>query len=138
MRQNFVSLVASLLFVLTDSVKLINKFAEYIVKIPQNYKTRIVKKKLQDTLYTNKDFKNLPYGFWKDKNLENVSLNVFKLVPITSVDVERSFSTISTFKNILPDRRQNFKMDNLEKHLIAKIAVDLQKNHNICGCIEPT
>lgn len=40
-----------------------------------------------------------------------------KFAPITSVDVERSFSA---YKEILSDRRQKFTVENLEKHLIIK------------------
>jgi hypothetical protein len=38
-----------------------------------------------------------------------------KYAPITTVDVERSFSA---YKNILSDRRHNFTMANIEQHLI--------------------
>jgi hypothetical protein len=43
-------------------------------------------------------------------------LSCYKYAPITSVDVERSFSM---YKNTLNDNRQSFKIDNLEKHLIV-------------------
>jgi hypothetical protein len=38
-----------------------------------------------------------------------------KYAPITSVDVERSFSA---YKNILSDRRHNLTMASIEQHLI--------------------
>jgi hypothetical protein len=41
----------------------------------------------------------------------------FKYAPITSVDVERSFST---YKSLLTDNRRNFKLENLAKHLIIQ------------------
>lgn len=41
----------------------------------------------------------------------------FKYSPITSVDVERSFST---YKSLLTDNRRNFKFENLAKHLIIQ------------------
>jgi len=40
----------------------------------------------------------------------------FKYCPVTSVDVERTFSA---FKMILYDKRENFSIENLEKHIIV-------------------
>lgn len=40
----------------------------------------------------------------------------FKYAPITSVDVERSFSA---YKNILTDRRHNLTMEHLEQYLVV-------------------
>ncbi|KAE9521523.1 hypothetical protein AGLY_018079 [Aphis glycines] len=45
----------------------------------------------------------------------------FKYSPITSVDVERSFST---YKSLLTDNRRNFKFENLAKHLIIQCNSD--------------
>lgn len=42
-------------------------------------------------------------------------LSAYTFAPITSVDIERTFSA---YKLILTDRRYNFTKDNLEKHLI--------------------
>lgn len=39
----------------------------------------------------------------------------FKYAPITSVDVDRSFSD---YKNILSDRRQNFTKKHLNQHSV--------------------
>jgi hypothetical protein len=41
-------------------------------------------------------------------------LSCFKYAPITSVDVERSFSV---FKNMLTDKRPSFTEDKLEMHI---------------------
>eukprot|EP00102_Acyrthosiphon_pisum_P018968 XP_016656178.1 PREDICTED: uncharacterized protein LOC107882402 [Acyrthosiphon pisum] len=41
----------------------------------------------------------------------------FKYAPVTSVDVEGSFSL---YKNILSDRRRNFLFENLRNHLIVQ------------------
>lgn len=41
----------------------------------------------------------------------------FKYSPITSVDIERSFST---YKSLLTDNRRNFKFENLANHLIIQ------------------
>ena len=40
----------------------------------------------------------------------------FKYCPVTSVDVERTFSA---FKIILDDKRENFSIENFEKHIIV-------------------
>lgn len=45
-------------------------------------------------------------------------LSSLKFAPITSVDVERSFSS---YKTILSDRRHNFTEDNLEKYLFVNL-----------------
>lgn len=52
-----------------------------------------------------------------DLNLEYSLLNNFKYCPITSVDVERSFSL---FKNILSDKRHRFLIENFEKHIVIQ------------------
>lgn len=52
---------------------------------------------------------------------ENISANIapkFKFCPVTSVDVERSFST---YKNILNDRRHNLTTEHLEQYLIVNV-----------------
>jgi len=41
----------------------------------------------------------------------------FKFAPISSVDVERSFSK---YKNILADNRRSFEFSNLKKYLIVQ------------------
>ena len=45
-----------------------------------------------------------------------VVLSAFMYAPITSVDIERSFSDLKT---VLTDRRHSFKEDSLESHLIV-------------------
>eukprot|EP00102_Acyrthosiphon_pisum_P008285 XP_003244687.2 PREDICTED: uncharacterized protein LOC100568926 [Acyrthosiphon pisum] len=41
----------------------------------------------------------------------------YKYAPITSVDVERSFSV---YKNLLSHNRRSFKLENIKKHLISQ------------------
>jgi hypothetical protein len=56
-----------------------------------------------------------------DENLD-IPANIlyrFKYAPVTSVDVERSFST---YKNILSDRRTSFTPENLEYYMISHCA----------------
>lgn len=60
---------------------------------------------------------NIYSGNFEDINTIHPDISgKFKFAPITSVDVERSFSL---YKYILTDRRQSFNTDNLEKHLIV-------------------
>jgi len=52
---------------------------------------------------------------------ENMNINnliYFKYPPITSVDVERSFSM---YKNMLTDNRRAFKFENIRKCLIIQL-----------------
>lgn len=49
-------------------------------------------------------------------NVEAEVLNHFKYAPITSVDVERTFSI---YKHMYTDRRRNFLLENFEKHIIT-------------------
>ncbi|KAF0750132.1 Uncharacterized protein FWK35_00038415 [Aphis craccivora] len=51
---------------------------------------------------------------------EDLTLNDMvhlKYAPVTSVDVEQSFSS---YKNILSDRRRSFLFENLKNHLIVQ------------------
>jgi len=63
------------------------------------------KKKLKEILNKNPDFKNFKKVYESKKEL-------LKFAPLSSVDVERSFSR---FKLILSDRRQRLTEENLEK-----------------------
>jgi hypothetical protein len=55
---------------------------------------------------------------FEDNNLELSPqvISALKCAPITSVDVEPSFSS---YKYLLSDRRHNYLIENLEKHLIV-------------------
>jgi hypothetical protein len=45
-------------------------------------------------------------------------INYYKFAPITSCEVERSFSK---YKSILVDNRQCFKVENLEQYLVCNV-----------------
>jgi hypothetical protein len=45
-------------------------------------------------------------------------ISAYKFAPVTSVDVERSFSI---YKNILSDNRTSFSPENLEKYIICNV-----------------
>lgn len=54
---------------------------------------------------------------------ETISANIvpkFKYCQVTSIDVERSFST---FKNILTNQKHNLSTENLEQYLIVNICM---------------
>lgn len=105
------------------------------VELIQNLKTRInnikgttaerIKTKLGEVLRKNEGFNLLIKisNILRGNHEENIQMDPsiiskFKFAPITSVDVERSFSS---YKQILSDRRQSFLIENLEKHLIVSI-----------------
>lgn len=105
------------------------------VELIQNLKTRInnikgttaerIKTKLGEVLRKNEGFNLLIKisNILQGNHEENIQIDPsiiskFKFAPITSVDVERSFSS---YKQMLSDRRQSFLIENLEKHLIVSI-----------------
>lgn len=57
------------------------------------------------------DMKDLP------EDLDINDLTYFKYAPITSVNVERSFSA---YKTLLTNNRRSFKVENIKKHLIIQ------------------
>lgn len=50
------------------------------------------------------------------KKLSPNELTMFKYCPVTSSDVERSFSL---YKGLLTEKRRSFTIENLEKHMIV-------------------
>lgn len=50
------------------------------------------------------------------KSLSPTELAAFKYTPVTSADVERSFSV---YKNVLHAKRRKFTFENLKKHVIV-------------------
>ena len=51
-----------------------------------------------------------------DLDLPPNIISLYKYAPLTSCDVERSFST---YKSILVDKRKSFKLENLEMYMIC-------------------
>nr|XP_022900891.1 uncharacterized protein LOC111413976 [Onthophagus taurus] len=106
---------------LVESVNIIKNFEAAANSVPGSI-GQIVKEKVIQTLSKNEGFQTL-YKISTilngaehcDFEIDPAIIPKFKYAPITSVDVERSFST---YKNILTDRRHNFSMENLEKHLV--------------------
>jgi hypothetical protein len=86
----------------------------------------IIRKKFDDVLLKNPGFETMrKIGAFLNGNLDenlDIPANIlyrFKYAPVTSVDVERSFST---YKNILSDRRTSFTPENLEYYMISHCA----------------
>lgn len=106
---------------LTESVNLINKCHKELSAVKGT--GGLIFKKLNSVLDKNEGFKILSKvskilngEIIDDLELDPYILSNLKYAPITSVDVERSFSTL---KHLLDDRRHSFKTENLEKHLIV-------------------
>lgn len=106
---------------LSESVKIINDFKDAISKVPGRIGQE-VKLKSDVVFLKNEGFSTLSKistilngGNVSDLDMDPASIAKFKYAPITSVEVERSFSA---FKNILSDRRQNFTVEHIEQHLI--------------------
>lgn len=89
---------------------------------------KLVQRKLDDVLAKNNGYKTLNiiskilngeitsmYGLPED--LKANDLLFFKYAPLTSVDVERSFST---YKTLLADNRHSFQVENIRKYLIVQ------------------
>lgn len=68
------------------------------------------------------DFSKFPDDYSSD------DIVYFKYAPITSVDVERSFSA---FKTILSNNRRAFEFENLRKHLIIQCNREGKKHFKI-------
>lgn len=70
--------------------------------------------KISQVLTGEDTFQNLD-GLPEDLNCND--LTFFKFAPVTSVDVERSFSA---YKTLLSNNRRSFKFENVRKHLIVQ------------------
>lgn len=108
---------------LTESMELFFKLKHDIEAVPGDI-GKIVSNKLNLVLSKNpafNDFCGLASVFNKiTETPDNISIekqfwNKFVYAPVTSCDVERSFSA---FKYVLQDKRESFKIENIEKVLI--------------------
>jgi hypothetical protein len=106
---------------LVEAVEIINNFQIAVSRVPGRV-GKFVTTKLNEVLSKNTGYKVLENisNIFKGDIVENFEVEVslvakFKYAPLTSVDVERSFSH---FKNLLSDRRRSFSVQNIEKHLI--------------------
>lgn len=112
---------------LTDSVALINQFEVDCKKVSGTVGAAVIKK-FMSVIENNTGFKILKNisevfignftNFERELDLYKLETHLIpklKYCPITSVDVERSFSI---FKHMFTDKRHNFLLENFEKHLV--------------------
>ncbi len=108
---------------LIESVSIVNEVMEKIDKLPEP-KGRIFKEKMTAVLKKNSVFKTLQdVAKVQGGNMGSMpsewtpsDIAELKYCPITSVDVERSFSV---FKHVFTDRKHNFTEQNLEKTIVS-------------------
>jgi Protein of unknown function (DUF 659) len=112
---------------LADSIQIVTEFQNKIQEI-KNERGKIVQLKLKNVLEKNTGFNTICNI---SKILEGTELSITSLpddlsfddmafmryAPITSVDVERSFSA---FKNLLTDNRQSFLFENIKRALVVQ------------------
>jgi len=112
---------------LSETINTIKKI-ETTWSLAPNVIGETISNKLNNVLMKNNGFKVLKNisaildgeNTSRDGIPEDLTLNDmfhFKYAPVTSVDVERSFSS---YKNILSDRRRSFLFENLKNHLIVQ------------------
>ncbi|KAL4097204.1 hypothetical protein QTP88_022015 [Uroleucon formosanum] len=111
---------------LSESISIV-KIVKEKLQNPQGEKGKAIYKKLENVLSKNKGFEiieqisNILEGI--DNSMENLEdLNVsdlkfYKFAPVTSVDVERSFSR---YKNVLANNRRSFTFENIRKILVIQ------------------
>lgn len=106
---------------LIDSFKILEEVTEHLKLVPGAIGSKI-NAKLESVLRRNPGYNTMKKicGVLRGEDEKVNEMNPadiasMKYAPITSCDVERSFSN---YKNILTDKRQNFTMDNLNKILV--------------------
>lgn len=133
-KSNFVCIVESIKKLetsnlsLVDSLKILEQVENSVNELPTSANSTIIKTKCKNVLNKNKglivlkEISKILQGDsanFNDLSVPNYSPDIlanFKYAPITSVDVERSFSS---YKYILTDRRHNFTEINMEHTLIT-------------------
>ncbi|XP_022173387.1 uncharacterized protein LOC111035879 isoform X2 [Myzus persicae] len=93
----------------------------WLLKMASNYQKNVglaMLKKIKNILNGELiDMKDLP------EDLDINDLTYFKYAPITSVNVERSFSA---YKTLLTNNRRSFKVENIKKHLIIQCNASIE------------
>jgi len=112
---------------LSESIKCIKKIESLIQKAP-NKIGQTIATKMENVILKNNGFKIVTNisemldgksarGEDIPEDLTTDDMTYFKYAPITSVDVERSFSS---YKNLLTDRRRHLLFDNIRHILIVQ------------------
>ena len=107
---------------LDNSIELIRK-AEDCLKNVKGELGDTVRRKFKFVLYKNKGFQTVRILSGEEFRMDNFEENLtvsdivfFKYAPITSVEVERSFSK---YKTVLADNRRSFTFDNLRMTMVV-------------------
>lgn len=111
--------------VLFESIQLMDTIRQQNSSLPEVFPNKL-KKKFENILNNNPGFESLCQINSFIKGSENILPEVisaknapkFKYCPVTSADVERSFSV---YKNILSDQRHNLTTEHLEQYLIVSV-----------------
>jgi hypothetical protein len=119
---------------LVDSLGIVSNTVKKLKEAPGEVGIKI-KKKVEQVLSKNPGLKtieaiaNIYNGSDTQTSLQFsvAELGAFKFAPITSVDVERSFSR---YKNILRPNRRRFTFDNLKKYMVVNCFVDEEVDSN--------
>jgi hypothetical protein len=111
---------------LSESISVVKTVKEKL-QSPQGEKGKAIYKKLENFLSKNEGFKiikkisNILEGVDSSiENIENLQVNdlqFYKFAPLTSVDVERSFSR---YKNLLANNRRSFTFENIKQILVTQ------------------
>jgi len=109
--------------ILVESVNIVTTAIKEICSVSSSSKGNIIKQKCELVFSTNLDFEVIKKlatvisgsGSAEDLTYDAMEIACFKYAPVTSVDVERSFSQL---KYLLSNRRQSLTIDNLKKYLI--------------------
>uniref|UniRef100_A0A2S2NDW7 DUF659 domain-containing protein n=1 Tax=Schizaphis graminum TaxID=13262 RepID=A0A2S2NDW7_SCHGA len=111
---------------LSESISVVKTVKEKL-QSPQGAKGKAIYQKLENVLSKNEGFKiiekisNILDGIDNSmEHLENLQVNdlkFYKFAPLTSVDVERSFSR---YKNLLANNRRSFTFENIRQILVTQ------------------
>jgi len=97
-----------------NSINLMKNVENNISKIPNGNVGKAIQDKFQTVLKKNKGYETLKN---MEQNYSPSDVSLFKYAPVTSVDVERSFSR---YKNVLADNRRTFTSENLKKTFVVQ------------------
>ncbi|XP_060835176.1 uncharacterized protein LOC132918100 [Rhopalosiphum padi] len=120
---------------LSESLRVLEDIRVLINEAPNEIGTAI-NKKMENVLNKNKGLKILQNiskiinGEKPDENnipedITTDDISHFKYAPVSSVEVERSFST---YKSILSDQRRSFLFENIRQHIIIQCNSDFVQN----------
>ena len=138
-RANFGALIPALKSLQTqglsisDVAQILRDVKDSLDGTPGEIGTKI-QKKFDDVLARNPGFQKIRQigMILSGAAVENFTMSptlvaLYKFCPLTSCDVERSFSI---YKNFLTDRRTGFTKENIEKYLICRCASDNDPDHD--------